>query len=252
MNSANEGLKTDTKKREQAHLEAEFTWKKREIISKLILTALGILITIVIQYQQCRQAHVAEDNKMKITGMIQENEKKFRQLSLKLSEGQLASMLIDRILSGELKERSVALIILEATAPGLHLRIVEALAVSSGDKQIKKLMTEELGDKGDANSLKLLSNVASGEIPNEEKSLAKQSMNKIIHRMLINAKGFYDVNYYPGAAEEFHKIAKYSTHLDNIDQQKLALAETHYILGHYREAAKNYLDVFKNLNLTFK
>jgi len=252
MNSANKGSKTDTKNREQEYLEAEFTWKKGDIISKFILTALGILITIVIQSQQCSQARVAEDNKMKITDMIQENEKKFRELNLKLSEGQLASMLIDRILSGELKERSVALTILESTAPGLHLRIVEALAVSSEDKQTKKLMTEELGDKGDANSLKLLSNVARGDIPDEEQSLAKQSMNKIIHRVLINAKGFYDVDYYPGAAEEFHKIAKYSTHLDNIDQQKLALAETQYILGHYREAAKNYMDVFKNLNLTFK
>jgi hypothetical protein len=248
MNSADEGSKTNRKKRE--HPEAEFTWKKRDIISKIILTALGILVTLVIQYQQCRQARVAEENKMKITEMIQENDRKFRELNLKLSEGQLASALIDSILSGELKERLVALTILESTTPGLHLRIVEALAMSSGDSQTKKLMTEELGDKGNANSLKVLSNVAGSDIPNEEKSLAKQSIHKIIYRVLKNAKGFYDVDYYPGAAEEFHKIAKYSTHLDNIDQKKLAVAETQYILGHYREAAKNYMDAFKNVYLT--
>ena len=132
MESSNNKLKSKFSNRTTT--EISIRWKKYEIMGKVFLGLFGILVTFFIQYQQLR-----------LSKAIEKTNKEFESSRLIISQGQLASTLIENIIMGNEKEKQIALAILETTSKKMFPRIMEALASGALDKSIRKKAIQTLG-----------------------------------------------------------------------------------------------------------
>lgn len=226
MKKISEKSKSASENRKDIKLPTKL--KKWDVISKVILGLLGIFITFVIQYQQFRLAKTVE-----------ESNREFEKSRIMISQGQLAGTLIENIITGNEKEKQLALAILEMTSKEMFPRIMDAMAIGAPDESTRIKAIQSLGLKGDRESVKVLKEIAGSEAPEVEKNAAVKAREQLKLRFLNTARAYYETGLYQSAAYEFEKVINLIMD-SNVDQSELELARTAYSQKDYQLAATHY------------
>ena len=176
-------------------------WKKLDILGKLVIGIFGIVF-----------AYLLHTNQIKLTGEINKTTREFEKTRIMISQGQLASTLIENIITGNEKEKNLALAILESTAKDMYPQLLYALSLGAPDESTR--------------------------------NKAARGLNDIKSQVLKTAKAFYDSRLYQSAADEFKKIEDLLTDSE-VNRAELALAKSAYQARDYKLAAEQYIKAIK-------
>lgn len=217
-------------------------WKKWDIIVKIILGTIGLLIAAIIPIQQ-----LAINKRLSETSQSMENLR--TEVSNRITQGQLASSLIEPLFKGSESERLAAMFILEnSTSDSLSEIVLNSVALTDMDEKIRLEAIKVLEERGKSlitqKTLNEIKEKASSAKEREAATLAQQKVairaRPELKRILDLARIYYKNDLYQSAAEEFKKIEDLLTDIE-VDKAELALARVAYSSDDPKSAAEHYI-----------
>lgn len=227
--------------------ELNATWKKADVFTRIIISALGVFIALYIPYLELNTQKI-------ITEQTVEAETHRTELTTKIAQSQLTVSLISQLSKGDARERKMAMEIIKHTDASQEFinAIASAIALSDPDKNVRMIAIDVLKEKGRSQStqevLKNIKKSGQSQLERDAATIAQEEVEiriqSDLNKGLKLARSFYETGLYQSAAFEFKKLEKLLAKTE-IDEAQLELARVAYNMNDFKTASEYYLKSIK-------